>query len=129
MGPDGARVVIVNSVGREIDVLGDDEPVEGRASSSPSTPTSSARPRRGSASPATTASAVMLDPRNGEVLALASVPAFDPNDFASGIAARTWGRLLTDPLRPLKNRAIQGRYSPGSVVQDRGRGGRSRGRA
>ena len=62
-------------------------------------------------------SAVMLDPRNGEILALASVPAFDPNDFASGIAARTWGQLMTDPLKPLQNRALQGRYAPGSVFK------------
>ena len=59
----------------------------------------------------------MLDPRNGEVLALASVPAFDPNDFASGIAAKTWGQLMTDPLKPLQNRALQGRYAPGSVFK------------
>ena len=62
-------------------------------------------------------SAVMLDPRNGEILALASVPAFDPNDFASGIAAKTWGQLMTDPLKPLQNRALQGRYAPGSVFK------------
>ena len=59
----------------------------------------------------------MLDPRNGEVLALASVPTFDPNDFASGIAAKTWGQLMTDPLKPLQNRALQGRYAPGSVFK------------
>ena len=61
--------------------------------------------------------AVILDPRNGEVLSLVSLPAYDPNRFASGIDRATWSQLNTDPLRPLQNRAIQGRYSPGSTFK------------
>ena len=60
---------------------------------------------------------MVLDPRTGEVLALASVPAYDPNAFALGIDADTWGALNTNPLKPLPNRALQGRYSPGSVFK------------
>ena len=59
----------------------------------------------------------MLDPRNGEVLTLRSLPAYDPNDFAAGIDRATWASLNTDKLRPLQNRAIQGRYSPGSTFK------------
>jgi penicillin-binding protein 2 len=61
--------------------------------------------------------AVILDPKNGEVLGFTSRPAYDPNAFASGIDRATWGALNTDELRPLQNRAIQGLYSPGSTFK------------
>jgi penicillin-binding protein 2 len=61
--------------------------------------------------------AVILDPRNGDVLTLTSLPAYDPNDFSTGIDRATWAALNTDKLRPLQNRAIQGRYSPGSTFK------------
>ncbi len=62
-------------------------------------------------------SAVVLEPKTGEVLTLTSLPAFDPNDFATGIDRATWAQLNTDKLRPLQNRAIQGRYQPGSTFK------------
>jgi penicillin-binding protein 2 len=62
-------------------------------------------------------SAIVLDPRNGDVLTLVSLPAFDPNAFAAGIDRATWQALNTDTLKPLQNRAIQGRYSPGSTFK------------
>ena len=61
--------------------------------------------------------ALIMDPRNGEVLSYVSLPAYDPNDFAAGIDRATWASLNTDKLRPLQNRAIQGRYSPGSTFK------------
>ena len=61
--------------------------------------------------------AVVMDPRTGEVLAFTSRPGYDPNDFAAGIDRATWAGLNTDPLKPLQNRAIQGRYSPGSTFK------------
>ena len=61
--------------------------------------------------------AVVLDPATGEVLAFTSRPSYDPNAFASGIDRATWQSLNTDTLRPLQNRAIQGRYSPGSTFK------------
>ena len=60
---------------------------------------------------------VALDPNTGEVLALASRPAFDPNMFAAGITAGAWRDLVKDPYRPLTNRAIQGQYPPGSTFK------------
>ena len=48
---------------------------------------------------------------------MVSLPAYDPNAFASGIDRATWQALNTDELRPLQNRAIQGRYSPGSTFK------------
>jgi len=60
---------------------------------------------------------VALDPRNGEVLALASHPAYDPNLFARGIQPAEWRALVQDPLKPLADRAVQGQYPPGSTFK------------
>lgn len=60
---------------------------------------------------------VVLDPRNGEVLAMASAPAFDPNEFIPVIRQGVWKRLMEDEAHPLFNRAIQGRYAPGSIFK------------
>jgi penicillin-binding protein 2 len=61
--------------------------------------------------------AAILDPRNGEVLAMTSLPAYDPNDFATGIDNQTWSSLTNDPRTPLTNRLVQGKYSPGSTFK------------
>ena len=60
---------------------------------------------------------VALDPRTGAVLALASQPGFDPNDLARGLDQARFEALSRDPEQPLFNRAIRGRYPPGSVVK------------
>ncbi len=57
---------------------------------------------------------VVMDPRNGDVLALASAPAFDVSALGSQTA---WQAVLDDPGRPLINRAIAGQYPPGSVFK------------
>lgn len=59
----------------------------------------------------------VLDPNSGGVLALASKPTFDPNEFARGIRASEWKRLVADKAKPLNNRAIQGVYPPGSTFK------------
>ena len=60
---------------------------------------------------------VVLDVHNGEVLAMASRPAFDPNAFARGITIEEWREITKNPLHPLSNRAIQGQYPPGSTFK------------
>jgi penicillin-binding protein 2 len=60
---------------------------------------------------------VALNPRNGEVLAMVSRPAFDPNHFTGRISSREWNKLLTDPDKPLINRAIQAQFAPGSTFK------------
>lgn len=60
---------------------------------------------------------VAVDPRNGEILALASNPAYDPNDFVTGISSVDYSKLSTSKDRPLFNRAIRGLYSPGSIIK------------
>ncbi len=117
MGDDGARHVVVNSLGREIDTIREDEPDEGQRLQL----TIDADVQRAAEQAfrhfGFRGSAIALEPSTGEVLAMASLPAYDPNAFASGISREGWQGLLTDPLRPLQNRAIQGRYSPGSTFK------------
>lgn len=61
--------------------------------------------------------AVAIDPRNGQVLAMVSVPSFDPNLFVNGISSADYRALTTDPDKPLLNRALRGTYLPGSTVK------------
>jgi penicillin-binding protein 2 len=60
---------------------------------------------------------VAIDPRNGEVLAMVSRPAFDPNLFASRIRSKDWKDLIDNPDHPLMNRAIQAQQAPGSTFK------------
>ena len=63
------------------------------------------------------ASAVVMDVHNGEIYALASHPAYDPNLFARGIGTADWRRLIDDMYSPLTNKAISGQYAPGSTFK------------
>jgi len=60
---------------------------------------------------------VVMDPRTGDVWALASSPGYDPNDFVGGIARDKWLALVDAPDDPLLNRAIQCAYPPGSTFK------------
>jgi penicillin-binding protein 2 len=60
---------------------------------------------------------VALDPRNGEVLAMVSRPAFDPNLFTRRISKSEWKDLTENPDNPLMNRAIQAQFAPGSTFK------------
>lgn len=61
--------------------------------------------------------AVAIDPRDGEVLAMVSVPSFDPNLFVNGISRPDYAALLEDPGKPLLNRLLRGNYVPGSTMK------------
>ena len=63
------------------------------------------------------ASAVVMDIENGDVLALGSAPTFDPNKFVHGISVADYNGLLEDPYRPLANKSAQGTYPPGSTYK------------
>ena len=63
------------------------------------------------------AAAVLMDVITGEVLVLASVPNFDPNEFNKGITNATWHELLTDEHAPLTDKAVSGEYAPGSTFK------------
>jgi penicillin-binding protein 2 len=62
------------------------------------------------------AAAVVIDPRNGDILAMASVPSYDPNAFIPAISAAAWSELTGDATDPLTNRAL-GAYAPGSTYK------------
>jgi penicillin-binding protein 2 len=122
MGKDGARVVVVNSLGREIRTLEEVAPTEGKRlqltidydlQKAVDDGFKVARVARLTNAGA----AIVLNPNTGEVLAYSSEPAFDPNAFAAGIDRATWASLTSDDQRPLNDRALQGRYSPGSTFK------------
>ncbi len=117
MGEDGERRVMVNSVGREIATIEELVPSEGQRVQLTIDYDLQHAAEEAFTGLGYNGAAVVLDPRNGEVLALVSLPAYDPNLFASGIDRGSWQRLNSDRLRPLQNRAIQGRYSPGSTFK------------
>ena len=63
------------------------------------------------------ASTAVLDVQNGEVLALASTPSFDPTGFDRGLSVAEWQALINDELHPLTNKALSGQYAPGSTFK------------
>jgi len=115
MGTDGMRRVIVNSVGKEVGHLTQQDPVPGKQIQltidmdlqQVAEQSLGARP----------GAVVAMDPRTGEILAMVSRPTMDPNDFAVRISKDEWKQLNDDPLRPLFNRAIQAQLAPGSVFK------------
>jgi penicillin-binding protein 2 len=117
MGEDGARLVVVNSVGREIRTIREDRAHEGRRVQLTIDMDLQHAAEEGFKAAGLNGAAVIMDPRTGEVLAFTSMPAYDPNDFAAGVSRDVWSALNTDRLKPLQNRAIQGRYSPGSTFK------------
>jgi penicillin-binding protein 2 len=117
MGIDGARRVVVNSVGREIRTLDKQDPIEGKRLQLTLDLDLQKAVEDGFRVAGFNGASVVLDPQDGEVLAFASLPEYDPNAFASGIDRASFSTLLTDPLKPLQDRAIQGRYQPGSTFK------------
>jgi penicillin-binding protein 2 len=117
MGKDGDRLVVVNSRGREMGEASKKEPVEGRRVQLTIDADVQRATEEGFAHFGYNGAAVILDPRSGEVLSFTSLPAYNPNQFAGGIEVADWNSLLTNDLKPLQNRALQGRYSPGSTFK------------
>ncbi len=61
--------------------------------------------------------AVALDPSTGQILAMASSPSFDQNAFIAGISHDAWNALISDPMRPFENKAVQAEYPPASTYK------------
>jgi len=117
MGKDGLRVVIVNSRGAEV---GEDKELSSAPAVGPSvtlTLDAGLQSVLERAFAGRSGAAVAIDPNNGEILAMTSVPAFNPNDFAVGIDAAGFRRLQNDPEKPFVNRVTQGIYPPGSTFK------------
>jgi penicillin-binding protein 2 len=117
MGTDGDRIVVVNSRGREIRQVRKQDPDEGRRLQLTIDADVQRATEEGFRHFGYNGAAVILDPRTGEVLSFVSLPAYDPNKFAGGIDRASWQALTTDALKPLQNRALQGKYSPGSTFK------------
>jgi penicillin-binding protein 2 len=116
MGVDGQRRVEVDSFGNERRVLADDkEAIPGKSLQLTidldlqAVAELTMENRRGAV--------VAIDPRSGEVLAMVSRPAFDPNLFAGRIHSKDWNDLINNPDHPLMNRAIQAQQAPGSTFK------------
>ena len=116
MGVDGQRRVEVDSFGNERRVLSEDkESIPGKSLLTTidldlqAVAELTLENRRGAV--------VALDPRNGEVLAMVSRPAFDPNLFAARIRSKDWKDLVDNPAHPLMNRAVQAQQAPGSTFK------------
>jgi penicillin-binding protein 2 len=131
-GHDGVQDLEVNAAGEVVRALGGRPPVPGRdlqlnldldlqvsVERSLAEGMRAARRlpdgRRGGTYPAPAATAVVLDPDDGAVLALASLPQYDPRRFVGGISRRDFARYANSPGRPLLDRAVQSAYPPGST--------------
>lgn len=115
MGTDGMRRVIVNSIGKEVGHLSQQEAIPGKQIQLTidydlqAVAEQTMAGRKGAI--------VALDPHTGEVLAMVSHPAPDPNDFAVRISSPEWKRLNEDDDHPLLNRTIQAQLAPGSIFK------------
>jgi len=115
MGTDGMRRVVVNSVGKEVEQPEYTEATAGKPIKL--TIDYDLQVVAEAALAGKKGAVVALDPRTGEVLAMSSHPAPDPNIFAVRVSREEWQRLNDDPDRPLLNRAIQAQLAPGSVFK------------
>jgi len=115
VGTDGMRRVIVNSIGKEMGRLSQQEAIPGKQIQL--TIDYDLQQIAEEALAGKKGAVVALDPSTGEILAFVSRPAPDPNDFAIRVSKEEWLRLNTDPDRPLLNRVTQAQLAPGSVFK------------
>lgn len=115
MGTDGFRRAIVNSIGKEVGKLDQVEAIPGKPLQL--TIDYDLQVIAEAALAGRKGAVVAMDPRTGEILALASQPAPDPNFFAVRVPREEWKRLNEDPGRPLLNRVVQAQLAPGSTFK------------
>ena len=114
-GEDGGRQVEVDARGREISILGVTEPSPGadiRLTLDIRIQTELER-----ALGSDRGAGVVLMAQSGEVLAMVSLPAFNPNEFSLRMTRERWNEIVSDPGHPLQNKALQGMYPPGSTFK------------
>src|SRR6267154_2281793 len=115
MGKNGSRRALVNSHGREVGRLDETPAVPGKQLKL--TVDIDLQIAAEEASGDKNGAIIAMDPRTGEILAMVSRPAFDPNDFAVRISRDEWNRLINDQDKPLLNKAIQAQLAPGSTFK------------
>ena len=114
-GTDGSRDVIVNSHGKEVGMMGHEMAIAGkdlRLTIDLDLQKAAERALEGK-----TGAIVAMDPHTGEILAMASRPTFDPNQFAVKLSRAYWQSIITNPDHPLMNKAIQAQLAPGSTFK------------
>ncbi|WP_422444563.1 penicillin-binding protein 2 [Thermoanaerobacterium sp. DL9XJH110] len=130
-GKDGGQQVEVTATGKPIKVLGTQEPVPGAtvnltidariqqvAENALREQMLKLQTDRHKPFPnAKRGAVVALNVKTGEILAMVSLPDFDPNMFARGITQKEWNELSRNPLKPMVNLAVAGTYPPGSVFK------------
>jgi penicillin-binding protein 2 len=134
-GISGQRVLVVNAQGNVLDVQSEREPIQGndllttidldlqeateRLLEEGIIASREIQRDDGQFLPSVAGSAVIMDPRDGSILAMASWPTYDPREFVGGLSSEYAEFLYLDPdaYQPAINRAIQGRYPPGSVFK------------
>lgn len=121
-GVDGGEQVEVDVTGKPVQVLGKKNPVPGSdlhltIDLEIQAAAEQAIDEQLNQIGAHAAAAVALNPQTGEVLAIVSRPAFDPNLFVNGISSRDWAVINNNPYYPMDNKAITGEYPPGSTYK------------
>jgi len=115
MGQNGSRQALVDSHGREVGRLGETEAIPGKPLKL--TVDIDLQIAAEEALEGKNGAIVAMDPRTGEILAMVSGPTYDPNDFAVHVSRDEWNKLVTDPDKPLLNKAIQAQLAPGSTFK------------
>ncbi len=121
-GENGGEQVEVDVGGRPVQILGQKEPVPGNdlvltIDKKLQEAAEKAVDEQLMQIHANAAAAVVMNPQTGEILALVSRPAFNPNLFAHGISSKDWNLLNNNPYHPMDNKAITGEYPPGSTFK------------
>lgn len=126
-GQDGGREVEVNALGEEVRAIGDQAAIPGNAlgltidanlqKAVEDAITAQIDTSKMIGEPAKGGAVLVVNVKNGAILAMASNPSYDPNVFAGGIDYKDWNALINNPNNPLTNRVIQNSYPPGSVFK------------
>jgi penicillin-binding protein 2 len=114
-GTDGSRDVIVNSHGKELGHLGQELAIPGQDLKL--TIDLDIQMAAEKALDGKIGAIVAMDPHTGEILAMASRPTFDPNQFSVRLTKNYWNEILNNPDHPLLNKAIQAQLAPGSTFK------------
>jgi penicillin-binding protein 2 len=115
MGKNGSRQALVDSHGREVGRLGETEAIPGKQlklTIDLDMQIAAEEQLQGK-----NGAVIAMNPHTGEILAMASGPTFDPNDFAVRVSRDEWNKLVNDPDKPLLNKAIQAQLAPGSTFK------------
>jgi penicillin-binding protein 2 len=115
VGTEGKIFEIVDSIGREIGEVSRIEPIRGNEIHL--TLDFDLQKKSEEILDGREGAIVVMKPRTGEILAMASYPNFDPNSFINRFTPEEWMNLINSPEYPLENRSIRGLYSPGSLFK------------